>query len=529
MPPDSHSNVLAAGNKDVPVGRFPECLSFLRDDLKSGCLVFFIALPLCLAISIASGFPPLAGVFTAILGGILTSMISNSETTIKGPAAGLIVIVLGCVQDFGGDGVANGFTDKDMMAYRAALAVSVVAALLQIAFACFRGGILGEFFPGEVVHGMLAAIGLIILLKQLPVIFGVTDTGEPLEILRHLPNHVLQAKPFIAAIGLMSLSIMFAWPRIALKLPLIKIVPSQLIVLAVAIPMGIGLGIEDDFLITMPKEVFGMFRELQIPEFNALMTWKAWKWIFLFFIIGSLESLLSAKAVDSLDLYRRKTDLNRDLLSVGVGNLASAFVGGLPMISEIVRSRANIDNGAKTRYSNFWHGIFLLVCVALVPMLLTMIPLSALAAMLVYTGFRLAHPRQLLDAYKMGREHLLVFVVTIIGVLATDLLVGVLIGIGLKIVLLLVNGVPPSSLFKASLEIKQLDEKHSVIHVRSSAVFSNWIPLRRKIEDLGLAQRRNVTIDLSGTRVVDHSTIEKLHEMQSLFEGEGLKLKIIYP
>jgi MFS superfamily sulfate permease-like transporter len=283
------------------------------------------------------------------------------------------------------------------------------------------------------------------------------------------------------------------------------------------------------FLITMPKKVFGMFRELQIPEFNALMTWKAWKWIFLFFIIGSLESLLSAKAVDSLDPYRRKTDLNRDLLSVGIGNLVSAFVGGLPMISEIVRSRANIDNGAKTRYSNFWHGIFLLVCVALVPMLLNLVPLSALAAMLVYTGFRLAHPRQLLDAYKMGREHLLVFVVTIIGVLATDLLVGVLIGIGLKIVLHLVNGVPPSSLFKASLEIKQLDEKHSVIHVCSSAVFSNWIPLRRKIEDLGLAQRRNVTIDLSGTRVVDHSTIKKLHEMQSLFEGEGLKLKIIYP
>lgn len=311
--------------------------------------------------------------------------------------------------------------------------------------------------------------------------------------------------------------------------------------MAVAIPMGMAFDLlhehsyvlanheyqlGENFLVAMPKQIFGMFRELNFPNFSVLGEFKAWKWIFLFFVIGSLESLLSAKAVESLDPYRRKTNLNRDLLSVGIGNLASAFVGGLPMISEIVRSRANIDNGAKTRYFNFWHGIFLLACVALLPNFLHLIPLSALAAMLVYTGFRLAHPREFIDVYKIGREQLLIFVVTIIGVLATDLLIGVLIGIGLKMVLHLANGVPLSSIFKPYLEVEQLDDKHCLIRAHKSAIFSNWIPFRRQIEDVGLVQRQNVTVDLSNTRMVDHSTIEKLLEMELLFASEGLELKI---
>jgi MFS superfamily sulfate permease-like transporter len=162
-----------------------------------------------LAISLASGFPPIAGLFTAILGALLTSFISNAEMTIQGPAAGLIVIVFGCVQDFGGDGMMGGFTDRDRTAYQAALAVGVVAALLQIGFALLRGGILADFFPEAVVHGMLAAIGLIIILKQIPVALGVTETGEPLELLRHLPSYWLEANPAVAPIGLVSLAIMF--------------------------------------------------------------------------------------------------------------------------------------------------------------------------------------------------------------------------------------------------------------------------------------------------------------------------------
>jgi MFS superfamily sulfate permease-like transporter len=252
----------------------------------------------------------------------------------------------------------------------------------------------------------------------------------------------------------------------------------------------------------------------------------AWKWIFLFFAVGSLESLISTKAVEMLDPYKRKTKLDRDLLAVGSANLIASSIGGLPMISEIVRSRANIDNGAKTRFSNFWHGIFLFLCVGLLPTILHRIPLSALAAMLVYTGYRLAHPREFINVYRIGREQLLIFVVTIVAVLATDLLIGVLIGIALKMTLHVINGVPFNSIFKPFLEVEEIDENHSLIRAHQSAIFSNWIPFRKQIEDLGLVQKRNLTIDLSNTKMVDSSTLEKLHEMQMQFNAEGLELNI---
>lgn len=539
---NNSSDTNLSKDANIPRGDLQGAKTYFRSDVTAGFLVFLIAMPLCLAISIASGFPPLAGIFTAFLGAVFCSLLSNSEMTIKGPAAGLIVIVLGCVQDFGGDGMAGGFSQADLYAYQAALAVGVVAAVLQILFGLLRAGILGDFFPGAAVHGMLAAIGIIIMLKQIPVALGVTARGEPLELLKHLPDYIMEANPAIASIGLVSLAIMFLWPWVSSKWRIIKSVPSQLVVLAVAVPMGIGFDLlhessytmanheyplGEQFLVSMPKEMFGLFKEMQLPAFEALATFKAWKWVFLFFIIGSLESLLSAKAIESLDPYHRKTNLNRDLLAVGVANLASSFVGGLPMISEIVRSRANIDNGAKTRFANLWHGIFLLLCVALFPTILHLIPLSALAAMLVYTGFRLAHPREFVNVYRIGREQLFVFVVTIIGVLATDLLLGILIGVVLKILLHVVHGVPLSSIFKPFLEVEQIDDNNCVIRAHKSAIFSNWIPFRRQIEDLGLVQRQNVTIDFSNTKLVDSSTLEKLHDMQVQFSSEGLALTII--
>jgi len=246
----------------------------------------------------------------------------------------------------------------------------------------------------------------------------------------------------------------------------------------------------------------------------------------LFFIIGTLESMLSAKAIDSIDPYRRKTDLNRDTMAVGLANLVSALVGGLPMISEIVRSRANIDNGAKTRFADMWHGIFLLVCVALIPMYLHYVPLAALAAMLVYTGTRLAHPTEFINLYKVGREQLLVFVATIVGVLATDLLIGVIIGMAVEVAVQLLNGVPFSSLFRPYLDIESVDETTTLVRAHKSAIFSNWIPVRRALENEGLVNRQNIVFDLSETKFVDHSVMEKLHALQHDFEEEGLKLEI---
>jgi MFS superfamily sulfate permease-like transporter len=520
--------------EEVPRGSAVGFLKYLKNDIVSGFLVFLIALPLCLAISVTSGYPPIAGIFTAIIGAIVATFISNSELTIKGPAAGLIVIALGCINDFGGPGNTD--------AYRAALAVGVAAAVLQILFGMFRAGILGEFFPISAVHGMLAAIGVIIIIKQIPYALGVIGAkGDPLTMVRQIPHYVLEANPAIASIGLVSLLIMFSWPIAGRKISVLKLIPAPMVVLLIAVPMGMGFDLlhkhsyylqgheyqlSAQYLVDMPDRMFGMFDSVTYPEFSALAQPRAWKWVTMFFIIGSLESLLSAKAVDLLDPWKRKTNMDRDMIAIGVGNLCASLVGGLPMISEIVRSKANIDNGARTRFADMWHGIFLLLCVAMIPSVLHMIPLAALAAMLVYTGYRLAHPTEFIHVYHIGREQLAIFVTTLVVVLATDLLIGVAAGIVLKMIIHVSNGVPLQSLFKPYLEVQDVNANTSMIIARKSAVFSNWIPFRRQIEDIGLVQRRNLIIDLSDTRLVDHSVMGKLKEMARDFEQEGLSFEV---
>ncbi|MFQ5731436.1 MAG: SulP family inorganic anion transporter [Planctomycetaceae bacterium] len=532
---------MASEPNEIPRGNAAGFRQYFRQDVLSGFLVFLIALPLCLGISLACGYPPIAGIFTAIIGAILTTFFSNSELTIKGPAAGLIVIAVGAVEDFGGDGAIGGFSAADMTAYKMALAVGVVAAVLQILFGLFRAGILGEFFPTSAVHGMLAAIGVIIIAKQFPVALGVDAKGEPLELLMEMPHFVAEANPAIAVIGVVSLLIMFLWPVVSKRLGFLKAVPSPMIVLMVAVPMGMGLDllhshdylfaghtfpVGEQFLVSMPDRPFGMFDEIAFPEFSALTQLKAWKWVFMFFVIGSLESLLSAKAIDMIDPWKRKTNLDRDMVAVGVGNLTCAFVGGLPMISEIVRSKANVDNGARTRFADLWHGVFLLACVALIPTILHLIPLAALAAMLVYTGYRLAHPTEFVHVFHVGREQLVIFVTTLVAVLATDLLIGIAIGIAAKMLIHVANGVPIKSLFRPYVDVEWKDADTVVVHAQESAVFSNWIPFKRQIETLGLTQRQNVVVDLSRTKLVDHSVMEKLNELGRDFEQEGLTLKL---
>jgi len=527
--------------QDIPRGNAAGFRKYFAQDLLSGFLVFLIALPLCIAISLASGFPSLGGIFTAIIGAVLTTFLSNSELTIKGPAAGLIVIVVGAVEQFGGHGFSGQITPADVDAYRSVLAVGAAAAVLQIIFGRLRAGILGEFFPAAAVHGMLAAIGVIIIAKQFPVALGEDAKGGPLALLLKIPVFIRDANPAVATIGVTSLAIMFVWPSIRKHLGPLKRVPGQLIVLIISIPIGLYFDLahshdysvlghtyqlSDKFLVKMPDRIFGMFDQVAFPKWDALAHPFAWKWVGLFFVIGTLESMLSAKAVDLLDPYRRKTDLDRDTTAVGVANLASSLVGGLPMISEIVRSRANIDNGARTRFADMWHGVFLLVCVALIPMYLHYVPLAALAAMLVYTGTRLAHPTEFINLYKVGREQLVVFVATIIGVLATDLLIGVLIGMAVEVVIHLLNGVPFSSLFRPYLDIEPIDDTTTLVRAHRSAIFSNWIPVRRALENEGLVNRQNVIFDLSETKFVDHSVMEKLHALQHDFEEEGLKLEI---
>ncbi|WP_145171446.1 SulP family inorganic anion transporter [Rubripirellula lacrimiformis] len=527
---------------EVPRGNLAGFKKYFKQDFISGLLVFLIALPLCLGISIASGYPPIAGIFTAIVGSVVATLISNSELTIKGPAAGLIVIAIGCIESFGGDGMAGGWSANDVDAYRAALAVGVAAAVLQVAFGFFRAGILGEFFPISAVHGMLAAIGVIIIAKQIPVALGVTASGDPVTMLREIPHYLASANPAIATIGGTSILIMFLWPMIGKKFKLAKVFPSPMIVLLVAVPMGMFFDLMhehsyvlqnhqyqlgENYLVAMPDRVFGMFDQITTPDFSALQQPKAWSWVFMFFVIGSLESLLSAKAIDLIDPWRRKTNMDRDIVAVGCGNLCAAMVGGMPMISEIVRSKANIDNGARTRFADFWHGMFLLSCVAMIPMVLHRIPMAALAAMLIYTGFRLAHPSEFMNVWRIGREQLAIFTVTMVAVLATDLLIGIAIGIATKVVIHLANGVPLRSLFKPEIEVADDDGQTIRIVAYKSAVFSNWIPIRRQIEQLGLVERKNVDFDLSETKFVDHSVMDKLHEVSDDFSQQGLVFRVI--
>jgi MFS superfamily sulfate permease-like transporter len=517
---------------EKPTGNWRGLGKYLRYDLLSGFLVFLIALPLCLGIASACGYPPIAGIFTAILGGVLTPFVSNSELTIKGPAAGLIVIAIGCVQDFGGDGVFGGWTQADQNAYRLALGVGVAAGVIQILFGLMRSGVLGEFFPTSAVHGMLAAIGVIIIAKQVPVTLGTDNKGEPLHLLLAIPDKIANLNPEIAVIGVLSLLILFGLPLI--KNRYVRRIPAPMIVVLVAIPLGMyfdlshdhtytfanhNFQVGDEYLVPVPDDLLSA---VTLPDFSGLAMAKGWKWVLMFALIGSLESVLSAKAVDLLDPWRRRTDLNRDLLAVGLGNTVSAFLGGLPMISEIVRSKANIDNGARTRFANLFHGLFLLLFVALVPWLIHRIPLAALGAMLVYTGFRLASPREFASVYKVGPEQLLVFGTTLVAVLATDLLVGIAIGIGVKFLIHLVNYAPFRSLFLSDLTIQAQDEKTFRVRVRYAAVFSNWISLKRSVNSLDPGC--NVILDLSETFLIDHTVMEKLHELQQEFEEAGREL-----
>ncbi|MDZ4686056.1 MAG: SulP family inorganic anion transporter [Planctomycetaceae bacterium] len=491
-------------------------------DLVAGFLVFLIALPLCLAISLSSGFPATAGVLTAIVGGLLAPWISNSELTIKGPAAGMIVIVLGCVVAFGGGKDAS--PEAQLRAQQLTLGVGVIAGVLQIVFALLRTGVFAEIFPTAAVNGMLAAIGIIIMGKEFHKMLGVTpEAKEVLPVIAEIPHSIVHANPEIALIGGLGLVLMFAWPVITRGV--IRKIPPQIVVATLGVVLGMYFNLDrahtytfqghdysvsDRFLVAVPGNIRSA---IMYPDFSGVTTPTGMQWIVMFALIGTLESVLSAKAVDRIDPQQRRHDPNRDLLAAGLGNALVAGMGGLPMISEIVRSRANIDNGAQSRWANLFHGLCLLLFVAFLPWLIHRIPLAALSAMLVYTGSRLAHPRAFAQMYKIGTGQLLVFVATIVGVLATDLLQGVAIGVALKIVLHFFHGVRPWSMMKADIEVDDGDPEVTVVRVMSPAVFSNWLSLRSQLMNADVS--RKLIVDLSGARLVDHTVMEKLAQFQA--------------
>lgn len=526
-------------------GRF----DYFRFDLIAGFLVFLIAMPLCLAIARASGFPAIAGIWTAVVGGVICTLLSNSELTIKGPAAGLIVIVVGAVTEFSNAyGADLPDDEKALLGYRLTLGIGVASGILQILFGLARAGRLVDFFPLTPVHGMLASIGIIIISKQSYEVLGATapEKAGPLRLLWSLPSKLGDLNPEIAIIGGVSLAILFGLMLIRNRW--VRMVPAQLVVLVVAIPLGMYFDLEHhhvylfpawffdidhpaayevgpEFLVTMPDVINDPASAFAYPDFRGLASLIGLKYLVLFSLIGSLESLLSAKAIDLLDPWKRKTNFDRDLLAVGVANTISASLGGLPMISEIVRSSANINNGARTRLSNLFHGLFLLGFVLLAKDQIHQIPLAALGAMLVYTGFRLASPSEFVRTYKIGTEQFMVFVGTILATLATDLLVGIAAGIGLKIAFHLWNGVRVRMFFKSDIEVRHEDENTITLAVKKAAVFSNWMGLSKAILEHA-EDHQDVILDLSETCLVDHSVMEKLHELEHALAHVGKHLSV---
>lgn len=498
-----------------------------RADLLAGFLVFLIALPLCLGIAMASSFPPISGIITAVVGGLLATFFGSARLTIKGPAAGLIVIALGAVTELG---------QGDMMrGYRLALATIVAAAVLQIAFSLVKAGALGDFFPSSVVHGMLAAIGVIICSKQLHTLVGVTpEKGGPLSLLAQVPHSLAKANPEVALIGGLSLLILFGWP--VLSVGRLRKIPGQMVVVVISLGLSalFDLGHEHHyqfqghdfvvgpaFLVDLPGSLLSA---VTFPDFSQLFSGTSLKYVVMFALVGSIESLLSAKAVDALDPERRRSNMDADLLAVGVGNLIAGLVGGLPMISEIVRSSANISNGARTKFANFFHGLFLLVFVAAVPWLLARIPLAALAAMLIYTGFRLASPREFAKTWRIGREQMVIFASTLLITVATDLLLGVFAGILVKVTLHWINGMPMRNVFKP--QVKSEHEGDAVVlRVGHAAVFSNYLTIRRHLHAIAPTER-HIIVDLALTRLVDHTVMEKLHELEQEYAREGRLLQV---
>ena len=484
-----------------------------KQDLIAGFSVSLIALPLCLGIAIASGVPPLAGLITAIVGGIICSRISGTFVTISGPAAGLIVITLGAAEAMGGAGAEMGYGG-----YPHALGAILIGGVIMAIFGVLKIGKIGDYFPPAAVHGMLASIGIIIIIKQFfPAIGAPSPKGEILQVAYKMPQALItEVNIYPLSITLVTLLILIFQPVIKSKI--IKAIPAPMWVLIFTIPMAAIMGSQNLDMVEMPTNLFGE-DGFRLPSFQKIGESAFWIAVAGFALVSAIETLLSAKAVDSLDPYKRSSNLDRDLIAMGSGSSIAAAIGGLPMISEIVRSSANISNGAKTQWSNFFHGTFLLIYLLVGSLVIEMIPIAALSAMLVFTGFRLASPKEFKKMYKIGLMELEIFIVTIVAVLATDLIVGIIIGVLFKYTLLLFKRTKFRELFKAAFDIEIKDNK-KIMYLKGSQIFSNYLSLKHKM-DLDIDKYDELILDFGGVTYVDHTVMEHLEDYARIQKLKG--------
>ncbi len=407
----------------------------LKYDFPASIIVFLVALPLCLGIALASGAPLFSGVIAGVVGGVVVGLLSGSNLGVSGPAAGLAVIVFSAINELG--------------SFEVFLFAVVLAGLIQLILGFARAGIIGYYFPGSVIKGMLAAIGILIILKQIPYALGVIKKAAPEANYLEKLSYMLSVININAlTIAVVSLAILILWDRPFMKrLSFTNIIQGPLVVVVLGILSNLffqtipGFALDPKHLVDVPvaDSIAGFFGQFTLPDFSQWNNPRVYIIAATLAVVASLETLLSVEATDKLDPFKRVTPTDRELKAQGVGNIISGLIGGIPVTQVIVRSSANIQSGGRTKASVVIHGLLLLVCVMSIPRILNLIPLASLAAILIMVGFKLAKPSLIKKMYANGWSEFIPFMVTIVGIVATDLLIGIGMGMAVAIFYILRN------------------------------------------------------------------------------------------
>lgn len=499
----------------------------LKADIPASVVVFFVALPLCLGIALASGAPLFSGVIAGIIGGIVVGVISKSKIGVSGPAAGLAAIVFAALDSLG--------------SFENLLAAIVIAGLLQVVLGILRAGIIGYYFPSSVIKGMLTAIGVIIILKEIPHFFGYDKDPEGdmaffqidgENTFTEILNAVNLINPGATIIGFIALAILLLWSKyLSKKGRFFQIVQGPLVVVAVGIiyyvtTMGVPtLGIEAEHLvkIPVPKDFNGFLSQFATPNFAGFTNPNVLLVGFTIALVASLETLLCVEATDKIDPFKRVTPTNRELIAQGIGNVCSGLIGGLPVTQVIVRSSANIQSGGRTKMSAILHGFFLLIAVVFIPVLLNKIPLSVLAAVLLLVGYKLANPATFIKMYKMGWMQFIPFIVTVLAIVFTDLLVGVGIGLAVGILFTLFRS------FQNSHFLHMQDKSDGVSKIKMTlaeeVTFFNKATILRELDSL--PSNSFLELDVTKTVYLDHDVIEILDDFAVKAKNRNIHIKLI--
>ena len=503
--------------------------SNLKHDLPASLVVFLVAVPLCLGIALASGAPLFSGIIAGIIGGIVVGSLSGSPLGVSGPAAGLAVIVLTAINEMGG--LAGGGFEIFLLSV-------VLAGVIQLILGYARAGIIGYYFPSSVIKGMLAGIGVIIILKQIPHAFGYDENPEgeiaflqpdgqnTFSELVHMMNFI---SPAAIIITLVSLAILILWEQPFMKKQSFsKLIQGPLIVVVFGIlfnvfTQGTSLAISAEHLVAIPiatsfYEITNLF---STPDFSAITNPMVYTTAITIAIVASLETLLCVEATDKLDPYKRITPTNQELKAQGIGNIISGLVGGLPITQVIVRSSANSQSGGKTKASTIMHGILMLVSIIAIPAVLNKIPLGVLAAILFVVGYKLAKPALFIKMYKQGLGQFIPFIVTVVGIIFSDLLIGIALGLVVAIFIILRNNfkVP---YFKKN---EKSDGKGILRVVLSEDVtFLNKASIQKLLADI--PDDSQVIIDASANRFIHHDVIEIIEDFQISAVARNINVEV---